>query len=72
MQPWFTDAKLGIFIHWGIYAVDGVQESWSFYDDIVPYDQYMSQFDRTGPAAGCPRATTTARAPWRRTGARCI
>ncbi|MEV1082611.1 alpha-L-fucosidase [Streptomyces sp. NPDC050211] len=46
MQPWFTDAKLGIFIHWGIYAVDGVQESWSFYDDIVPYDTYMSQFER--------------------------
>lgn len=46
MQPWFTDAKLGIFIHWGIYAVDGVQESWSFYDDIVPHDQYMSQLER--------------------------
>jgi alpha-L-fucosidase len=29
MQPWFEDAKLGIFVHWGIYAVDGVQESWS-------------------------------------------
>lgn len=51
MQPWFTDAKLGIFVHWGIYAVDGVQESWSFYDDIVPYDRYMSQLDRfTAPA----------------------
>lgn len=24
MQRWFTDAKLGIFVHWGIYAVDGV------------------------------------------------
>ena len=21
MQDWFKDAKLGIFIHWGIYAV---------------------------------------------------
>ena len=21
---WFSDAKLGIFIHWGIYAVDGI------------------------------------------------
>ncbi|MBB6414790.1 hypothetical protein HDC93_000342 [Streptomyces sp. AK010] len=46
MQPWFEDAKLGIFVHWGIYAVDGVQESWSFYDDIVPHEQYMSQLDR--------------------------
>ncbi len=31
MQPWFSDAKLGIFIHYGIYAVDGWAESWSFY-----------------------------------------
>jgi alpha-L-fucosidase len=27
---WFQDANLGIFIHWGIYAVNGVDESWSF------------------------------------------
>ncbi|MET7648261.1 alpha-L-fucosidase [Streptomyces sp. NPDC005426] len=45
MQPWFTDAKLGIFIHWGIYAVDGTAESWAFYDGDVPYDQYMKQLD---------------------------
>jgi len=29
---WFADAKLGIFIHWGIYAVDGVDESWAFFN----------------------------------------
>ena len=29
-MAWFDSAKLGIFIHWGIYAVDGVSESWSF------------------------------------------
>jgi alpha-L-fucosidase len=23
-MKWFKDAKLGIFIHWGIYAVDGI------------------------------------------------
>ncbi|MEU6201199.1 alpha-L-fucosidase [Streptomyces sp. NPDC047061] len=56
MQPWFTDAKLGIFVHWGIYAVDGVQESWSFYDDIVPHEQYMSQLDRFTGAHYDPKA----------------
>ncbi|QOV34202.1 alpha-L-fucosidase [Streptomyces ferrugineus] len=56
MQPWFTDAKLGIFVHWGIYAVDGVQESWSFYDGIVPHDRYMSQLDRFTGARYDPRA----------------
>ncbi|OAH12679.1 alpha-L-fucosidase [Streptomyces jeddahensis] len=55
MQPWFPDAKLGIFIHWGIYAVDGVQESWSFFDGDVPHDQYMAQLDRFTAAAYDPR-----------------
>lgn len=45
MQPWFSDAKLGIFIHYGIYAVDGVPESWSFYSGKVPHGQYMKQLD---------------------------
>ena len=36
MQPWFPDAKLGIFVHYGIYAVDGVPESWSFYNGPGP------------------------------------
>ncbi|MEY9942776.1 alpha-L-fucosidase [Streptacidiphilus sp. MAP5-52] len=45
MQPWFADAKLGIFLHWGIYAVDGITESWSFYGGDVPYEKYMKQLD---------------------------
>ena len=40
---WFADAKLGIFIHWGIYAVNGIDESWSFYNEQVGYDDYMKQ-----------------------------
>ena len=42
-MQWFDNAKLGIFIHWGIYAVDGVSESWSFFNNNVPYDKYMAQ-----------------------------
>lgn len=45
MQPWFADAKLGIFIHWGIYAVDGIPESWAFFNGQVTYDDYMKQLD---------------------------
>ncbi|MCB9024646.1 MAG: alpha-L-fucosidase, partial [Lentimicrobiaceae bacterium] len=40
---WFKDAKLGIFIHWGIYSVGGIDESWSFYNGYIPYDDYMKQ-----------------------------
>jgi alpha-L-fucosidase len=42
-MQWFQDAKLGIFIHWGIYAVNGTSESWAFFNKDVTYDEYMSQ-----------------------------
>jgi alpha-L-fucosidase len=42
-MEWFADAKLGIFIHWGIYAVKGIDESWSFYNGYLSYDEYMKQ-----------------------------
>ncbi|TGB13599.1 alpha-L-fucosidase [Streptomyces sp. MZ04] len=56
MQPWFTDAKLGIFLHWGIYSVDGVAESWSFFHDQVPYDRYMAQLEGFTASAYDPEA----------------
>jgi alpha-L-fucosidase len=40
---WFVDAKLGIFIHWGIYSVAGIPESWSFYNGDISYTDYMKQ-----------------------------
>jgi len=42
---WFKDAKLGIFIHWGIYAVNGIDESWSFYNNYISYPDYMKQLN---------------------------
>lgn len=42
-MQWFKDAKFGVFIHWGIYAVDGVSESWSFFNGDIPYAVYMKQ-----------------------------
>jgi alpha-L-fucosidase len=44
-MQWFEDAKLGIFIHWGIYAVNGIDESWSFFNNYISYDDYMNQLD---------------------------
>lgn len=40
---WFKDAKFGVFIHWGIYAVNGIDESWSFYNNYISYNDYMKQ-----------------------------
>lgn len=42
-MQWFADAKLGIFIHWGIYSVNGIDESWSFYNKKISHPDYMKQ-----------------------------
>jgi alpha-L-fucosidase len=42
-MQWFSDAKLGIFIHWGIYSVNGIDESWSFYNKKISHADYMKQ-----------------------------
>ncbi|MEQ9217480.1 MAG: alpha-L-fucosidase [Cyclobacteriaceae bacterium] len=44
-MQWFADAKLGIFIHWGIYAVNGVSESWSFHNGQISHEDYMKQVE---------------------------
>ena len=42
-MQWFSDAKLGIFIHTGIYSVGGVDESWSFHNKKISHQDYMLQ-----------------------------
>lgn len=42
-MQWFADAKLGIFIHAGIYAVNGIDESWSFHNKKISHADYMKQ-----------------------------
>ncbi len=42
-MQWFSDAKLGIFIHWGIYAVNPTSESWAFHNKHISHVDYMKQ-----------------------------
>jgi alpha-L-fucosidase len=42
---WFADAKLGIFVHYGIYAVNGIDESWSFHNGKISHEDYMKQLN---------------------------
>jgi alpha-L-fucosidase len=44
-MQWFKDARLGIFIHWGLYAVNGIDESWSFYNGYISWEDYMKQLN---------------------------
>ncbi len=40
---WFDDAKLGVFIHWGIYSVNGISASWSMKNKEISWQDYMAQ-----------------------------
>ena len=42
-MEWFSRAKLGIFIHWGIYSKGETSESWAFHNKTVTLDDYMKQ-----------------------------
>lgn len=44
-MQWFADAKLGIFIHWGIYSLGNTSESWEFYNKRISHADYMAQLN---------------------------
>lgn len=56
VSEWFTSSKLGIFIHWGIYAVNGIPESWSFFNEQLSYDDYLKQCEGFTAEAYDPEA----------------
>ncbi len=44
MQKWFTDGKLGVFIHWGSYAVGRRGgESWPIVNAQVSHNDYLAE-----------------------------
>lgn len=55
-MEWFADAKLGIFIHWGIYSVNGISESWSFYNNYINHDAYIKQLNGFNASKYDPKA----------------
>lgn len=38
-QKWFRKAKLGLFVHWGLYSVPGRGE-WEMYHGRIPNKKY--------------------------------
>ncbi len=39
---WWRDAKLGLFIHWGLYAIVGKGE-WSYFNERISEEDYRSK-----------------------------
>ncbi len=55
-MEWFQDAKLGIFIHWGLYSVEGISESWAFYNGYLSHEDYLQQRNGFGAENYDPQA----------------
>ncbi len=54
-NTWFKDAKFGIFVHWGLYAVHGKNEkgpyvSWAMENEGIPVAEYEPYADQFQPA----------------------
>jgi alpha-L-fucosidase len=45
IPEWVKDAKLGIFIHWGIYSVKPTGESWPMRNGEISVKDYMAQLE---------------------------
>ena len=51
---WFTEARFGMFIHWGLYAIPGRGE-WYMSEAKIPaeqYERYMQEFTTKTPEIG--------------------
>ncbi len=50
IPDWFQKRRLGIFLHWGIYAAGGLheQELWRFRTPMETYRRYAESFNPTG------------------------
>jgi len=51
---WFVDARFGMFIHWGLYALPSRHE-WVASQEQIPPEEYRKYFERFNPTAYDPR-----------------
>ncbi|NLH99619.1 MAG: hypothetical protein GX446_09035 [Chthonomonadales bacterium] len=47
---WWQDARFGMFVHWGIYSVIGMEASWPMYSGQYSRAEYEGQMRRFNPS----------------------
>jgi alpha-L-fucosidase len=50
---WWQEARFGMFIHWGVYAIPGRGE-WLLYQEHIPLEEYVKLADRFNPQSYNP------------------
>ncbi|MFW5857907.1 MAG: alpha-L-fucosidase [Planctomycetota bacterium] len=51
---WWREARFGLFVHFGLYALLGRHE-WAMATECIPKEEYEALADRFAPAPGAPR-----------------
>ena len=51
-EEWYRDAKLGLFVHWGLYAIPG-QGEWVMSRNGMSAEEYAKLAERWNPEVGC-------------------
>lgn len=59
---WFTEARLGLFVHWGAYSAgargicgENIEEDWIMKQEIIPEEKYRMYFETFDPDLYDPR-----------------
>lgn len=47
-MQWWEDAKFGLFIHWGLYAIPATGE-WTMFNQKIPAEEYAKYADQFNP-----------------------
>jgi len=47
-MKWWQDSKFGMFIHWGLYAIEGKGE-WAMFNDKIPSEEYAKLANKFNP-----------------------
>jgi alpha-L-fucosidase len=47
-MKWWQDAKFGMFIHWGLYSIQGRGE-WAMFNEKIPANEYAQLADQFNP-----------------------
>ena len=53
-MAWFTQARFGMFLHWGLYSIPARGE-WVRSTEEMPEEEYMKYFDEFNPVDYDPR-----------------
>ena len=53
-MQWWTDARFGMFIHWGLYSMPARHE-WVKHNERLTNEQYQVYFDNFNPDLFCPK-----------------